>query len=104
MSTTILDDKGDVVLFVDGEGTRWVFRDDVCHGLILSGVSNYMTLSRPGQQFVAAATIKIEGGAYVALWQPSGAVAARHDTAYGLVAKMARRLLVPAACCRGEVL
>lgn len=101
MSNSILDKQGDVVLYIDGAGTRWIFREDVCHGLTLNGVDNYATLYRQGENW-AAVNIRAEGRLYVAYWQPSNVVAVRHDTFYGLVAKAARRLLKPAACCKGE--
>lgn len=103
MSTSILDEQGDVHLFTAGDGTRWIFREDVCHGLELNGVDNYSHLYRQGENFPAV-RIASEGSGWVARWQPSNAVAARWDTRYGLIAKMARRLLKPAACCRGDAL
>jgi hypothetical protein len=76
-----------------------VFRDDVCHGLILrSG----WRLFREGEIEPAVQIRSVGDRAWAAVWLPSENVAARHDTSYGLVARMARRLLVPAACCTGE--
>lgn len=96
---SILDDEGDVVLYHACTGVRWIFRDDVCHGLILGPG---WTLTREGET-EPAATIRNEGDwSWVASW-PNGRVFLRHDTSYGLVAKVARRLLHPKACCKGEL-
>lgn len=100
MSNSILDEQGDVVLYNAPDGTNWVFRDDVCHGLRLRGDS----LWKEGRQDQPAAEIKAEGRDWVARWYSSKAVAFRHDTRYGLIAKVARKLLVPAKCCKGEAL
>lgn len=95
MSTSVLDERGDVHLFTNGANQQ-VFRDGVCHGLTLAGGD----LFRNGHLVVR---IRSHGGDYVAAWMPSGHVAARHDTRYGLIAKVARMLLHPATCCKGNV-
>lgn len=100
---SVLDDLGDVVIYSACDGTRWVFRDDVCHGLTLISVGGFTTLSRQDENW-AAVHIRPEGDLYVARWQPLGTVAARWDTRYGLIAKMARRMLKPAACCKDGAL
>lgn len=99
---SILDEEGDVVLYNACDGVRWVLRDDVCHGLILYAGSQVWTLTRE-RETEPAATITLHGVDWSATW-PSGRVFLRHDTGFGLVAKVARRLLQPAACCKqGEV-
>ena len=94
---SVLDEQGDVVIYHACDGTRWVFRDDVCHGLILG---SGWTLTREGETETAAQIRCVGDRQWVAMWLPSENVAARHDTSYGLIAKMARRLLMPAACCK----
>ena len=91
---SVLDEHGDVVLYNAADGSRWVFRDNVCHGLTLRGSA----LFKQGGNSPAA-EIKAEGADWVARWTNAGTVAFRHDTFYGLVAKVARKLLVPSACC-----
>jgi hypothetical protein len=98
VSNSVLDEAGDVVLYNAADGTKWVFRDDVCHGLVLRGSALFKQ-----DQTAPAAEIKAEGRDWVARWCQSGAVCFRHDT-YGLIAKVARKLLVESACCRdGEL-
>jgi hypothetical protein len=99
---SVLDDQGDVVLYNACDGVRWVFRDNVCHGLTLHADPLVWTLTREGETELAA-TITLHGVDWAASW-PTGRVFIRHDTGFGLVAKVARRLLTPAACCRGEAL
>ncbi len=99
MSNSVLGEAGDVVLYNAADGTKWVFRDNVCHGLILRTAS----LWKQGENYPAV-RIHAEGRDWVARWEQSKAVAFRHDTRYGLIAKVARKLLVPSACCRdGEL-
>ena len=47
MSNSILDERGDVVLYNAADDTRWIFRDDVCHGLEMRGSA----LFKEGQSF-----------------------------------------------------
>ncbi|WP_433294536.1 hypothetical protein ACQP2F_33355 [Actinoplanes sp. CA-030573] len=90
-----LDDQGDVVLYHACTGIKYVFRDQVCHGLILR---RDWTLTREGENTPAAALTQVADRAWTASW-PSGRVFLRHDTGYGLIARTARRLLTPAKCC-----
>ncbi|GAA0493966.1 hypothetical protein Ade02nite_20880 [Paractinoplanes deccanensis] len=103
MSNSVLDEQGDVGLYNAPDGERWIFRDNVCHGLRMGGAGGITTLYKEGQG-VPAVRIRAEGRDWVARWEQSKAVAFRHDTRYGLIAKVARRLLQPAACCRREQL
>ncbi len=98
---SVLDAEGDVVLYNACDGLTWIFRDDVCHGLTVTASDRTIALTREGET-LAAVEIEVEGRNYVARWLPSERVALRWDTRYGLIAKVARRLLKPAACCRGE--
>lgn len=98
---SILDDEGDVVLCNACDGIRWVFRDDVCHGLWLFTGHHVWMLTREGETEPAATITLLGDRSWAASW-PTGRVFIRHDTGFGLVARVARRLLVPAACCRGE--
>jgi hypothetical protein len=92
---SVLDEQGDVVIYNACTGVRHVFRDNVCHDLILGPG---WTLTCDGETDPAA-TLACDGDrSWKAMW-PSGRVFLRHDTAYGLVAKVARRLLNPASCC-----
>jgi hypothetical protein len=93
---SILDDEGDVVIYNACDGVKYVFRDDVCHGLILG---SGWTLTREGETEVAATITNIGDRSWVATW-PGGRVFARWDTGAGLLAKVARRLLNPKECCR----
>jgi hypothetical protein len=95
---SILDDEGDVVIYNACDGVRWVFRDDVCHGLILR---SRWRLFREGETEPAAVIANVGDRQWAASW-PNDRVFLRHDTSYGLVAKVARRLLHPARCCEGE--
>lgn len=105
MSNSILDEQGDVVLYNAPYGTRWVFRDDVCHGLILGQMGLATTLTREGETEAAVLIANVGDRAWTATMLPvAGRALAHHDTRYGLIAKVARRLLMPAACCKGEAL
>ncbi|GAA3348890.1 hypothetical protein GCM10020358_69060 [Amorphoplanes nipponensis] len=95
---SILDDEGDVVLYNDCTGVKYMFRDTVCHGLILG---RGWTLIREGESEPAATLKHVADRAWTASW-PSGRVFLRHDTGYGLIAKVARRLLKPAKCCHED--
>jgi hypothetical protein len=97
---SVLDDEGDVVVYNACDGVKYVLRDDVCHGLILG---SGWTLTREGETEPAATITNIGDREWAASW-PGGRVFLRHDTSYGLVAKVARRLLNPKACCKGEAL
>lgn len=90
---SILDDIGDVVVYRACDGTRHVFRDDVCHGLILHS----RRLDR--EDGTTAVTVESDGDRSWLARAEGGRVLVRHDTYYGLVAKSARRFLKPAACC-----
>jgi hypothetical protein len=83
---SILDDQGDVVLYRACTGITYVFRDQVCHGLILR---RDWTLTREGENTPAAALTQVADRAWIASW-PSRRVFLRHDTGYGLIAKAAR--------------
>ena len=93
---SVLDDIGDVVIYNACDGVRWVFRANVCHGLILT--RNH-TLVRENETEPAAVITSVGDRQWTAAW-PSGRCFLRHDTYYGLVAKVGRRLLNPATCCR----
>lgn len=94
---SVLDEQGDVVIYHACNGVRWIFRDDVCHGLVLGAG---WTLTREAETDPVVTIHNIGDRSWVAHWQPSGRVFARHDTGYGLVAKAARTLLQAAACCK----
>jgi hypothetical protein len=88
-----------VVLYHACSGITYVFRDDVCHGLILG---RGWTLTREGENTPAATLTHVADRTWIASW-PSGRTFLRHDTGYGLIAKAARRLLKPAKCCGNEL-
>ncbi len=100
MNHSVLDEPGDVKLFTDAMGGKYVARDNVCHGLDLHRGDRCTEVHRNGHLI---ATIRCDADrSWVAAWMPSGKTAARHDTHYGLIAKLARMVLQPAACCKGE--
>ncbi|BAL87199.1 hypothetical protein AMIS_19790 [Actinoplanes missouriensis 431] len=92
---SVLDETGDVVVYHACDDTRWIFRDDVCHGLILRS----RRLDR--EDGTTVVTLESDGDRSWLARTPNR-VLVRHDTYYGLIAKAARRLLMPAACCKGE--
>ncbi len=98
MLGSVLDETGDVKLYIGSANDKYVSRDNVCHGLDLHKADNGVDVHRDGN---LVAHIRRRGDRqWVAVWVPSGKTAVRHDTWSGLVAKLARMLLHPATCCK----
>lgn len=86
---SVLDERGDVVIYHACDGTRHVFRNNVHHGLVLRS----RRLDR--EDGTTAAVLEHDGDRRWLARSPGGRVLVRHDTYYGLIAKAARIFLKP---------
>lgn len=109
-NNSVLDARGDVVLFRDGRGTQYLFRDGHDDGLLLGRKGDRWTLTRvlhahvtadtgSRWELVAHAAPVCSGGwetsrrAYVARHLATGRAIAIAGTQYGLLARAARQYL-----------
>ena len=107
---SVLDEVGDVVLYLACDGSQHLFRDGNANGLLVHWAGNgHWTLTRethtstgegdgevwslvPDAEPVCAGGPDGRGG-YAARRLPTGRVILRHDTQFGLLAKVARYYL-----------
>ena len=109
-NNSVLDARGDVVLFRDGRGTQHLFRDGHDDGLLLGRDGDRWTLTRAFHahatadtgsrwELLAHAVPVCRGGweasrrAYVARHLATSRAIAVADTQYGLLARAARHYL-----------